>query len=919
MKLFTDEGNPFTLKVLLASNVAKADVEIKVVDKKTFKKPAAVRQFQLPILELNDGQYLVSPNAMCSYIMGCCVDAEADQWIEWDAVSLQPATLPFLIGQASGGKEAKISGSLSDAMKTLNGNIGQKKYLLGDTLSVADIVVWGSLFGVLHGNRDAVSNYSSLESWFQRLSTEETFVKAVSDVTKGKGNLSFRDSLQGYVLPPICAKSTGVKGGERQTVAAADTPGEEDAEGLTQVEIDAAKASWLSGRKGIHKPRTYDAPVLPRDGEKNLLVTSALPYVNNVPHLGNIIGCVLSGDVYSRFCRLRNYNIIYICGTDEYGTATETKAIEEGLTPQQICDKYHKIHADIYKWFNIEFDCFGRTTTEEQTKIAQDIFWKIEKNKFLLEDTLEQLQCIKCSRFLADRFVEGTCPFCSYEDARGDQCDACGKLINAIELKSPRCKMCGTTPKVRTSKHIFLDLPKIEPQLRQWSDESMEKGNWTANSKNITKGWLHEGLKPRCITRDLKWGTAVPMEGFKDKVFYVWFDAPIGYLSITANYTEHWEKWWKNPEQVRLIQFMAKDNVPFHTVVFPCSLLGADDNYTLLNDISATEYLNYEDDKFSKSRGVGVFGDNAEETGIPADIFRFYLLLLRPENQDSAFSWADFVTRNNSELLNNLGNFINRALVFLKNYFDSTIQPINLNAEDEAFLASVNRDLKNYVDCLEKIKLRDGLRHILSISKTGNQYMQAAKPWVLVKGNEQEKARAATVISLACNLGALLGVLLKPYMPMTSDEICSQTQLPKEHVIMVESFVPMLEAGHKIGIPSPLFQKIDVSFGEMMKAKFAGKGKPTTAQKKANENKEKLKAAASAPGEDKENIQKLEEEVAKQGAIVRKVKQEQEEKDLIAKEIEKLLDLKKRLALAQGVDPNESAKGGKSKKKTKKK
>merc|ERR1719494_1515283 len=265
------------------------------------------------------------------------------------------------------------------------------------------------------------------------------------------------------------------------------------------------------------------------------------------------------------------------------------------------------IHAEIYKWFNIDFDFFGRTTTPQQTEITQDIFWKVYNNGHVLEDTVEQLKCQGCNRFLADRFVEGTCPLCNYEDARGDQCDACGKLINAVELKNPRCKMCGATPKVESSKHIFLDLPKVEPQLRKWIDGSIE-GNWTPNARQITKGWLADGLKPRCITRDLKWGTPVPLEGYTDKVFYVWFDAPIGYLSITANYTKEWEKWWKNPEQVKLVNFMAKDNVPFHTVVFPSSLLAANDNYILLSEISATEYLNYEDDKFSKSRGGSVWG-----------------------------------------------------------------------------------------------------------------------------------------------------------------------------------------------------------------------------------------------------------------------------------------------------------------------
>ena len=308
---------------------------------------------------------------------------------------------------------------------------------------------------------------------------------------------------------------------------------------------------------------------------------------------------MLSADVYARFCRLRGYNVVYVCGTDEYGTATETKAIEAGKTPQEICDYYHAIHADIYRWFDISFDHFGRTTTQQQTDIAQDIFNKCDSNGYLLADELEQLFCETDNRFLADRFVEGTCPHCAYPDARGDQCDSCGKLLNAIELIQPKCKLCKTAPIVRRSSHLFLDLGKLQHEsLAAWVDERQVEGGWTDNAINITKAWLDGGLKPRCITRDLKWGTPVPKAGYEDKVFYVWFDAPIGYISITANYTPQWEQWWKSPHNVQLYQFMGKDNVPFHCVIFPASLMGTRDPWTLVHHIDATEYLNYEGIKF---------------------------------------------------------------------------------------------------------------------------------------------------------------------------------------------------------------------------------------------------------------------------------------------------------------------------------
>ncbi|XP_033624324.1 methionine--tRNA ligase, cytoplasmic-like isoform X2 [Asterias rubens] len=800
---------------------------------------------------------------------------------------------------------------LKPLLTYLNTSLQGKEYLVKNKLCAADISIWAALYPAQVSKPDLLSAYPNVASWVQNLGAQSAFQRGVSTVTNDKGAGSFKVSV--LAQPIVQRPSTDARSAKEEE------PG--TAEVVTADEIKYAKEAWLHGRTTMPSPRQRNHPLLPEKGLHNVLITSALPYVNNVPHLGNIIGCVLSADVFSRFCRLRNYNSLYICGTDEYGTATETKALAEGLTPQQICDKYYRIHKDIYDWFSIDFDYFGRTTTKQQTEIAQDIFLRLHERKFLVKDTVEQLLCEKCSRFLADRFVEGICPLCNYPDARGDQCDKCGKLINATELKNPRCKVCSSSPVIKTSEHLFLDLPKLEPQLQKFFNKSSSEGDWTSNAKLITSSWIRDGLKPRCITRDLKWGTPVPLDGFRDKVFYVWFDAPIGYPSITANYTDKWEKWWKNPQEVQMYNFMAKDNVPFHSVVFPCTLLGAEDNYTLVNHLVATEYLNYEDGKFSKSRGVGVFGDMAKDTGIPSDIWRFYLLYVRPETMDSTFSWTDLVLKNNSELLNNLGNFINRGLTFLEKNFGSVLPKMILESEDEQLLALVTRELKNYKELLEKSKIRDALRHILNISRLGNQHIQASQPWVLVKGGEKERIRAGTVIGLCANISCLLSTMLLPYMPVTSSTIQQQLNASSECNVITDKFVCCLETGHKIGTPKPLFEKLDQAHIEQLKKKFGGQQQQQQQQNDSKDVKaEPVKAQTpNKPGQpqgvDAEAVKRLTDEVTKQGDAVRKLKTAKAEKSAIDAEVKKLLSLKQQLAAASGQSATtpDSSKGKKKK------
>ncbi|KAL5542702.1 hypothetical protein UlMin_010412 [Ulmus minor] len=578
-------------------------------------------------------------------------------------------------------------------------------------------------------------------------------------------------------------------------------------------------------------------PKLPIPGRRNILITSALPYVNNVPHLGNIIGCVLSADVFARYCRLRDYNAIYICGTDEYGTATETKAMEEKCSPKEICDKYYAIHREVYKWFNISFDEFGRTSSPQQTEVCQAIFKKLLENNWLSENTMQQLYCDTCKRFLADRLVEGFCPTpgCGYDSARGDQCEKCGKLLNPTELQDPRCKVCGTPPRIRDTNHLFLELPLLKDRLEEYIKKMSVDGLWSQNAIQSTNAWLKEGLKQRCITRDLKWGVPVPHEKFSDKVFYVWFDAPIGYVSITSCYTSDWEKWWKNPENVELYQFMGKDNVPFHTVMFPSTLLGTGENWTLMKTISVTEYLNYEAGKFSKSKGIGVFGNDAKDTNIPVEVWRYYLLTNRPEVSDTLFTWADLQAKLNSELLNNLGNFINRVLSFVAKPsgqgYGSIIPDIPHDASDpltEKLAEKVGQHVEQYVEAMEKVKLKQGLKTAMSISSEGNAYLQESQFWKLYK---EDQPRCCVVMKTSVGLVHILACLLEPFMPSFSLEVFKQLNLPPSQLSLSDEKGDIdrtrrpweiIPSGHKIGKPEPLFKELKDDEVEAFRAKFAG-------------------------------------------------------------------------------------------------
>ncbi|MCL1929324.1 MAG: methionine--tRNA ligase [Treponema sp.] len=508
---------------------------------------------------------------------------------------------------------------------------------------------------------------------------------------------------------------------------------------------------------------------------KRRLITSALPYVNNVPHLGNLIQ-VLSADVFARFCRLRGYETLYICGTDEYGTATETKALEDGITPRELCDRFYKIHDDIYKWFTIGFDKFGKTSTPIHTEVTQHLYKKLDENGYITENTSEQLFCNSCERFLADRYVRGICPHCGYGEARGDQCESCGKLLDPTELKESRCSTCGNEPKLKSTSHLYINLPKINDRLETWLNEASVKGEWAKNAIQMTAAWIKGGLQERAITRDLKWGIPVPRAGYEKKVFYVWFDACIGYISITGNHAldlgKDWKSfldyWWRSPEETELFQFIGKDNIPFHTVIFPSTLLGSGEKWTMLHHMSSSEYLNYESGKFSKTRGIGVFGTDVMETGIPADVWRFYIFYNRPEKADALFLWKDFQEKVNGELIGNLGNLVNRTLSFVTRYYDGKI-PDEAGGSPLSW-ETVQRFEKDIAEKLEWAELRDAFRLVFELSSYANKVFQDAEPW---KYRKEDPPKAAAVIRDLCHVVRDLAVLLSPYLPESANRIAA--------------------------------------------------------------------------------------------------------------------------------------------------
>ncbi|AGT27536.1 methionine--tRNA ligase [Borrelia miyamotoi] len=545
--------------------------------------------------------------------------------------------------------------------------------------------------------------------------------------------------------------------------------------------------------------------------KKKNLITAALPYVNNIPHLGNLVQ-VLSADAFARYSRMMGIETLYVCGTDEYGTATETKALIEKTTPEELCNKYHEIHKSIYEWFNIKFDIFGRTTNKYHKKTVQGLFLKLEENGYITDKESEQFFCQQDLIFLADRYVTGECPNCRH-NAKGDQCENCSKLLASTDLINPKCIICKKTPMLKITKHLYIDTPKIKNELEHWIQTTSKNKNWNANAIKMTNAFLRDGLKQRSITRDLKWGIPVPKKGYENKVFYVWFDALIGYISITKEILKDWKSWWKNNEETNLVQFIGKDNILFHTVIFPSIELGSKENWTMLSNLASSEYLNYENLKFSKSEGTGIFGNDVITTGIPADAWRFYIYYNRPEKSDFQFTWDDFMERINSELIGNFSNLINRVLTFYKKFFGDKIEKIEIK---EDFWQEINFKYKRILNFFKKIELKLALKEILDISSIGNKIFQDKEPWK-TKDNAPKKTK-----ELLLNLIYLikdLSILISPFIPYTSDKI---RKFFGESYEISNKFLGINLGLNTIQNTEVLFSKIEKQLIDSLKLKYSG-------------------------------------------------------------------------------------------------
>ncbi|MCD6445694.1 methionine--tRNA ligase [Candidatus Bathyarchaeota archaeon] len=538
-----------------------------------------------------------------------------------------------------------------------------------------------------------------------------------------------------------------------------------------------------------------------------VLVACGWPYVNYVPHLGTLVQ-VLSADVTARYYRLKGEDVVMVSGSDEHGTPVEVEAVKLGVSPKQLTDKNHAKIVELFTKWGFSFDNYTRTENPIHKEYVQQHLMKIYENGYIFSRETEMLYCEKCKRFLPDRFVEGKCPYCGYEHARGDQCEACGRLLEPTLLVEPRCVICKSKPVVKKTKHWYFDLSKFSEKLVEYIKNNRQ---FTSNAKNFSLNFIKEGLKPRAVTRDVSWGIPAPFPEAEGKTIYVWIEAVLGYVSATIEHfknvgePEKWREYWFNKE-AKIIIFIGKDNIPFHTIIFPALLLASHEGYNLPWNVSATEFLQFKGEAFSKSRRIGVWIDEALKM-FPADYWRYFLMATRPETKDTNFSWKIFIEKVNSDLNDTFGNFIHRTLKFIKTRFKGVIPEASLEEEDKRVL----EQLKNKVNLMgmeiEKCRLQSATNILMSIGRMGNQYLNEKEPWNQIK---RDVNKAANTIYVAAQIVKALTVVSAPFIPFTAEKLWKTLNLPGSvHEQRWSEALNPLPTGHKIGVVEPLFRKVE--------------------------------------------------------------------------------------------------------------
>lgn len=537
------------------------------------------------------------------------------------------------------------------------------------------------------------------------------------------------------------------------------------------------------------------------------LVCSAWPYINSVPHLGTFIHLV-SADVYARYLKLKGEDVISVSGSDEHGTPIEVEAIKKGVDPKALCDKNHEIILGLLKKYRVELTNYTRTESPVHKEFVRDFYKKLYERGYVYPKSVDLLYCEKCERFLPDRFVVGTCPYCGYEQARGDQCENCGRLLEPTQLVDPRCAICGSRPKVRATKHWYFDLPRLNQEIKKYI---LSNNQLPENARNMSLRIIEEGLKARALTRDNKWGIPSPFPGSEGKTVYVWMEAVLGYLSAVLEWARRvgdesvFDKFWRDPE-TRSVYFIGKDNVPFHTIIFPALLIASGEGYVLPWQVSSTEYIMMDGMPFSKSKGIGVWMDEALSVA-DGDVWRFVIMYLRPEAKDANFTWREFERIVNKELNDNLGNFIHRVLTLTSKYFDGMVprpHKQSWDGIDHDFYNTVKGKLQEYRELMDEFKMKDAAKKILEIAHSGNEYLSKKQPWELVKTNQE---LAANCIYISLTSVELISILLWPVMPGKSEELW--LMLGKKEALVGHGLrMPVPSPGRKINEPRPLFTKV---------------------------------------------------------------------------------------------------------------